>query len=178
MEDLFYRWGITVRPHQVRRMWNGPGRFYHSERHLDDLLQQIAAQSNTERDKLTLAAIFHDIIYEPERSDNEERSALFLEAHCTRDVSDIVQIIRDTATHQPSTPLSAIFNAMDMDILNRSWPELQAWEDGIYLEYSPHVGDAYKEKRLEFLRTYAQPEHPNFSNLQRLMFYVKAVSLS
>lgn len=176
MEELFYRWGITVRPQQVRRMWNSPGRFYHSEIHLEDLLQQIAAQSNPECDKLTLAAIFHDIIYEPARSDNEERSALFLEAHCTRDVSDIVQIIRDTATHRPSTPLSAIFNAMDMDILNRSWPELQAWEDGIFLEYSHHVGIAYKEKRLEFLRTYAQPGHPNFANLQMLIFYIETVN--
>ena len=178
MEDLFNRWGITVRPHQVRRMWNAPGRFYHSEPHMEDLLQQIANWSQPTRDKLTLAAIFHDIIYDPTRSDNEEQSALFLESHCIRDVSDIVQIIRDTATHRPTTPLSAIFNAMDMDILNRSWPELQAWEDGIFLEYSPHVGIAYKEKRLEFLRSYAKSSHPNLDNLLRLIFYVEAVSLT
>jgi predicted metal-dependent HD superfamily phosphohydrolase len=174
MNELFYRWGITVRPHQVRRMWNAPGRFYHSETHLDDLLYQISTvQKQPDRDKLTIAAIFHDIIYDPVATDNEERCALFLEAHCTRDVSDIVQIIRDTSTHVPSTELSAIFNAMDMDILNRIWPELQAWEDGIYLEYNPHVGSTYKEKRLAFLSLYANPDHPNFENLQKLLFYVE-----
>ena len=174
MDELFSRWGITISPHQVRRMWNAPGRFYHSETHLDDLLRQISViQKQPDRDKLIIAAIFHDIIYDPAASDNEERSAIFLTEHCRSDVSDIAQIIRDTATHRPTTPLSAIFNEMDMDILNRDWPELQAWEDGIFLEYSPHVGPTYKEKRLAFLRLYATPDHPNFTNLQKLISYIE-----
>ena len=157
-------------------MWNAPGRFYHSETHLDDLLRQIDALTQitaTDRDKLVLAAIFHDIIYDPAATDNEERSAQFLLAHCATDVADIVQIIRDTASHKPTTPLSRIFNTMDMDILNRPLPELLAWEDGIYLEYAPVVGPAYKQKRLDFLQKYSA-SHPNRENLARLMLYVDA----
>jgi predicted metal-dependent HD superfamily phosphohydrolase len=161
-------------------MWNAPGRFYHSETHLDDLLRQIDATtariSATDRDKLMLAAIFHDIIYDPAASDNEEHSAQFLLAHCCgADAADVIQIIRDTASHKPSTPLSRIFNDMDMDIMNRPWPELLAWEDGIYLEYAPVVGSAYKQERLDFLQSYTSPSHPNRDNLARLMLYVDAV---
>lgn len=181
MDALFRRWNITLRPHTIQRMWNAPGRFYHSETHLDDLLRQIdthrARISATDRDKLMLAAIFHDIIYDPAATDNEERSAQFLLAHCgAHDIGEVVQIIRDTATHTPSTPLSRIFNDMDMDIMNRPWPELLAWEDGIYLEYAPSVGSTYKQKRLDFLRAYTTQSHPNRENLMRLMRYVDIVT--
>ena len=160
MQALFERWGITITPEAVVAYWNGPGRFYHSLSHLDDLLRQIREKeglSAVDVDKLTLAAIFHDIIYDPQASDNEEKSAELLLKHCSYvndDIQDVVTIILDTQTHKPSSALSAMFSAMDMDIMNRSLDELLVWEEGIRKEYQPFV-ENYLEKRLAFLEKYA-----------------------
>jgi predicted metal-dependent HD superfamily phosphohydrolase len=178
MQALLQRWNFSLSPTTILDLWNAPGRYYHSETHLRDLLKQIetgAELSEIDRDKLQLAAIFHDIIYNPVGTDNEERSVQYMIDNCDNPTTDhyhIAEIIMDTKKHIPSSPLSEIFWGMDMNIMNRNLQELLVWEDGIHKEYAQYV-ENYTEKRLKFLKTYVL----KYPNLQKLIDHLTSYSI-
>jgi predicted metal-dependent HD superfamily phosphohydrolase len=57
--------------------YRGPGRVYHTLDHVGSVLAAVNAQAHQACDlcALRLAAWFHDAVYDPRASDNEERSA-------------------------------------------------------------------------------------------------------
>ena len=127
-------------------------------------------------EKLVLANLFHDIIYNPIYNDNEKRSADFFLSLCleknNKDILDIKQIILDTATHKATTKLSETFNKYDMNIIERDYESLLKWENGIAFEYSI-FGDRYKSGRLAFLESLMDKYTLNSDNLLKLIDYVK-----
>ena len=66
--------------------WSEPQRHYHTGEHLAVVLEIIEeyARPRPMPDAVRLAAWFHDAIYDPQRVDNEEASALLAEAHAAR----------------------------------------------------------------------------------------------
>jgi pantetheine-phosphate adenylyltransferase len=173
---LLTKWHITMSQEEILERWSEPHRAYHGPAHLADLLAQInrhAELSPTEREILTLAAIFHDIIYNPRRSDNEAQSAdLFLNSVAmdkdNADIQEIATIIRDTKDHVPSTHLSTIFSHMDMDVVRRPYEELLKWEAGIRHEYKHVPGIAYVVVRARFLGQMIKKYPENAVALRRL----------
>ena len=176
---------------EILARWSEPHRAYHGPAHLADLFRLINIHaelrehgslssgvsdtelSQREKDMLTLVAIFHDIIYNPRRTDNEAQSAeLFLNSvgmdKDSADIQEIAQIIRDTKDHKPSTHLSSIFSHMDMDIVRRPYPELLQWEAGIRHEYSHVPGIAYVVVRARFLGQMMKKYPENAEALRRL----------
>jgi predicted metal-dependent HD superfamily phosphohydrolase len=131
--------------------------------------------SEKEYEKLLIASLFHDVIYEPMKNDNEEKSAQFFIECCqdkmNPDILEIKQIILDTKTHQSSTKLSKSFNKFDMNIVERDFDELIEWEEGIKEEFSQC--ENYKQKRLEFLESLLDKYINNTDNLLKLIDYVK-----
>lgn len=63
---------------QLLAAWSAPGRCYHGPRHLLAVLDAVKSHSPSTAFKL--ASWFHDAVYEPTRSDNEEESARWLES--------------------------------------------------------------------------------------------------
>lgn len=161
LQSLLDLYTINIRIENVLRLWNAPHRKYHTESHLRDLLEQIHAYpglSQKDRDILSLAAIFHDIVYESHRSDNEERSAQFLLEHVSEsqrnpEIQHVVQIILDTKDHAGKSDLSTIFCSMDMSIVKAPYAKLREWEEGIRYEYSHLSLEDYKQGRTAFLES-------------------------
>lgn len=92
----------------VYENYNEPHRYYHNVNHVQSMLKEV---DELRRDLdvheigiLTRAIVYHDVIYDPRRQDNEERSVEFMRQHCSfmemEDVARITQLIRATA---PST---------------------------------------------------------------------------
>jgi predicted metal-dependent HD superfamily phosphohydrolase len=162
-------------------MWNESHRHYHNLDHLNDLIDQIDEDYNNGKfderfqEKLILTALFHDIIYEPTRQDNEERSAQFFEGLC-QDKNDIIkevkQAILDTKKHESNDKLSETFNRYDMNIVERDFDSLLRWEDGIREEYKS-FGEQYKTGRLQFLESLLDKYPQNTDNLLKLIDWVK-----
>jgi predicted metal-dependent HD superfamily phosphohydrolase len=173
---LLTKWHITMSQEEIMERWSEPHRAYHGPAHLADLLAQINRHTELttrEREILTLAAIFHDIIYNPRRSDNEAQSAdLFLNSVAmdkdNADIQEIATIIRDTKDHVPSTHLSTIFSHMDMDVVRRPYEELLKWEAGIRHEYKHVPGIAYVVVRARFLGQMIKKYPENAVALRRL----------
>lgn len=130
--------------------YNASGRHYHN-------LGHIIACLRTARDfPLTgglrpyphvaeLALFFHDIVYDPKRHDNEERSAdIFMSAASELGVSSADKVlarecILATRHHREAVgPLEAYVVDVDLSILSEGPPVFDAYEKAIRAEYA-HV---------------------------------------
>jgi pantetheine-phosphate adenylyltransferase len=182
LQQLLDKWNIKCDINTVLSMWNESHRSYHSLNHLNDLISQINENkskfSEKEYEKLMLSAIFHDIVYDPSSSTNEENSAEFL-MECVvdksnEDILEVRQMILDTKTHNSTTNLSKSFNNYDMNIVERDFDQLLDWEKGISEEFSVYPKEQYKEGRLKFLESLLDKYPNNTENLLQLIDYVKS----
>ncbi|MFJ3642670.1 hypothetical protein ACIPRD_23305 [Streptomyces sp. NPDC090108] len=90
--------------------WQEPQRKYHTVTHLAAVLDRIdlLAEHACDPDAVRLAAWFHDAVYLPERSENEERSAHLAERALTEagvpgeKVAEVARLVRLTVTHDPA----------------------------------------------------------------------------
>jgi len=181
LQELLNKWKIKCDINTLLAMWNESHRSYHTLNHLNDLINQInenkSKYSEKEYEKLLIASLFHDIVYDPMKGDNEEKSAQFL-MECSidksnSDILDIKQIILDTKTHKPHNMLSESFCNYDMNIVERDFDQLLGWERGIHSEFEAY-GDMYKVGRLAFLETLLDKYPNNTENLLKLIEYVKS----
>lgn len=185
MPDIQYlldKYRIHASAVDLLKRWEEPHRVYHSKAHLYGLFRQIEDDfqkgiiSNIEKEKLELIALFHDIIYDPARTDNEERSAdlLLSLSYNPQDMSirEVHEAILATARHENISQLSATFNSYDMNIVERGFDELLKWEHGIYREYKVIGDEAYKTGRLRFLESLPHKYPDNRSNLEKLIAWV------
>lgn len=176
---LLEQYKIKANPNMLLEMWNEPHRSYHSLNHLYDLFSLIEADYHSNKfdrktyENLLLTAIFHDIIYDPNKDDNEEKSADFFMSLCieknSKDVLSIKQAILDTKTHDSENPLSKLFNKYDMNIVERDIDSLIDWERGIREEYSIYSDEDYKMGRTNFLKGLLNKYPLNSNNLQKLI---------
>ena len=114
--------------HLLAEHYSEPHRAYHTLRHIEECLDELDTTVNEATDRLAvgLALWFHDIIYDPHRSDNEEQSAALLLKLCAG--TDIGQkslaasrdLIVATKTHSGSGyPYIPLMVDIDLSILRQ-----------------------------------------------------------
>jgi len=183
LQLLLDKWKIKMDVNTILSMWNESHRHYHNLDHLTSLMDDIENQykdkvSEKEYEKLNLVALFHDIVYDPSKSDNEEKSAEFFINLCqdktNPDILEVKQAILDTKSHQSTTPISEKFNKLDMKVIEGNYDELLKWEEGISAEYTPFYGEEkYKQGRIQFLESLLDKYNHNAGNLLKLIRYIK-----
>ncbi|WP_367043164.1 hypothetical protein [Streptomyces sp. Je 1-332] len=90
--------------------WAEPQRRYHTTAHLSAVLDHIDVleEHAEEPDLVRLAAWFHDAVYAPDRSENEERSARLAERALQESglmpaaTAEVARLVRLTVTHDPA----------------------------------------------------------------------------
>jgi predicted metal-dependent HD superfamily phosphohydrolase len=138
-----------------------PSHHYHNLAHIEDCLDKLAwidHLSVAEREILTEAIWWHDVVYDPTRSDNEELSAQLAEQHVAAHLRQQVgRLIRLTQTHQvePADRLGAILISIDLSILAAEPSRYDAYAASIRKEYAHVPDDAYRAGRAEVLRRFA-----------------------
>ena len=121
-------------PQEVFKHYEEPHRFYHTLNHLEDIFQQLTDRGLIDNEALLLAAVYHDIIYDPKSATNEEDSERYFTENFKGDEAlkrGVSTMILDTKTHQSSTALSAIFCEIDLNILHQPLHKLIAYEHQI-----------------------------------------------
>jgi predicted metal-dependent HD superfamily phosphohydrolase len=138
-----------------------PGRHYHNLAHVEDCLGKLAAMpdlSAVERAILIEAIWWHDVVYDPTRSDNEELSAQLAEKHVAAEMRDEVgSLIRLTKTHrvEPDDRLGAILISIDLSILAAEPARYDAYAAAIRREFAHVPDDDYCAGRADVLRRFA-----------------------
>ncbi|MFE7564778.1 hypothetical protein [Kitasatospora sp. NPDC057500] len=111
--DLLHRCGTDTDPapagRELLRRWAEPQRRYHTTDHLRAVLGHVDALAGhaDDPDAVRLAAWFHDAVYRPDRSENEERSAALAVRALTAAglpaarTGEVARLVRLTVTHHP-----------------------------------------------------------------------------
>ncbi len=141
--------------------YSAPGRHYHNLTHIEDCLSALARVDNlsaVEREILSEAIWWHDVVYDATRTDNEELSARLAEQNVRQDLRQQVgRLIRLTKTHdvEPHDRLGAILISIDLSILGAEPARYDAYAAAIRQEYA-HVADSdYRTGRAKVLGHFA-----------------------
>ena len=138
-------------------------RHYHNALHIDECLREfdlVRAQA-LDPAALEFAIWFHDVIYDPRASDNEEQSARFAVESLkgARDDLDarVSDLVLTTTTHLPgSIPDAASLIDIDLSILGKPAKRFDEYEAAIREEYSWVSMNVYCEKRAAILQSFLQ----------------------
>jgi predicted metal-dependent HD superfamily phosphohydrolase len=133
------------------RMASPAPRPYHNEAHIAQVLECLFTWSAGEPPDRSLiaAALYHDAIYDPTRSDNEARSGAFCAEELARvGIREAIlnwaeTLILTTARHDPDKGYKSAVKLVDADlyVLGGTPNEYIAYVAGIREEYA-HVSDA------------------------------------
>lgn len=154
------------------------GRFYHTLPHIQHvltLLTPFAARVN-DWTALQLAVWYHDIVYDPRASDNEEQSAAYATAVLRpflppETLSRITQLILATKSHQAAAGDSDAQLLLDADlaILGANQADYANYAAAIRQEYGFVPETAYREGRTAVLQRFlTRPRlYHQFTHLER-----------
>ncbi|MGW0879806.1 HD domain-containing protein [Streptomyces sp. NPDC002671] len=142
--------------------WQEPQRRYHTLTHLTAVLDHIDALEKhaADPDAVRLAAWFHDAVYLPDRSENEERSARLAERALPEAgvpearTAEVARLVRLTVTHAPTADdrNGQVLCDADLAILASPPTAYAVYTTEVREEYHFVPNDAFREGRSAILR--------------------------
>ncbi|MEV0172870.1 hypothetical protein AB0I00_17345 [Streptomyces sp. NPDC050803] len=142
--------------------WQEPQRRYHTLAHLTSVLDHIDVLEKhaNDPDVVRLAAWFHDAVYLPDRSENEERSAHLAERALPEagvpetKAGEVARLVRLTVTHDPADDDhdGQVLCDADLAILAAPPSAYAAYTAAVREEYHFVPSDAFREGRAAILR--------------------------
>jgi predicted metal-dependent HD superfamily phosphohydrolase len=130
-----------------------PARQYHTLDHIAALLRQLEEHKDgvIDHDAVALAILFHDVVYDPRRQDNEQRSAALARQRLTT-LGFATALIDKVAAYIEATqhghkveikdPDLALLLDLDLSTLAAAPDAYRAYASAIRREYA-HVPDAF-----------------------------------
>ncbi len=160
------------------------GRFYHNLAHIRQTLR-IAHDIREEAAHFTavqLAIWFHDIVYDPQQQDNEEKSAMAAgQALFALDlpevlVGEVVRLILLTKTHvvMEQDANGRVIVDADLSSLGVPTEAYTAYSQAIRREYAFVPDEAYKNGRIQILQHFLQRPTIYYTEPMRLIFEAQA----
>lgn len=146
---------------EIELLYLSKERYYHTLQHLDNLLVQLTEiKSDIKNWETTLFALYyHDIIYNPQNSDNEEKSAelagqrmrQIAVPHNTITLS--AKLILATKSHLFSTDSDTnYFTDADLSILGHDSETYALYSSNVRKEYSMYPDSVYNPGRKSVLK--------------------------
>ncbi|MGY0068146.1 HD domain-containing protein [Streptomyces sp. QTS137] len=149
--------------------WQEDQRRYHTVAHLTAVLDRVdeLAVYADDVDVVRLAAWFHDAVYLPDRSENEERSARLAERALAEagvpeaKVAEVARLVRLTVTHDPADDdrNGQVLCDADLAVLASPPSAYAAYTVAVREEYHFVPGDAFREGRAAVLRRLLELPH-------------------
>ncbi len=142
--------------------WAEPQRRYHTTAHLSTVLDRVDTLAGHADDvhAVRLAAWFHDAVYRPDRSENEERSAALAERALPEAgvpdavTEEVARLVRLTVTHDPADGdrNGEVLCDADLAILAGGPREYGAYAARVREEYGFVPDEAFRAGRAAVLR--------------------------
>jgi predicted metal-dependent HD superfamily phosphohydrolase len=136
-------------------------RSYHNFEHIENLLSFLNKRKREiiDLDGIKLATWFHDVVYDTEAKDNEEKSAQYAQNYLEQlsipkeIIAHVVALIRATTKHEAieNDYDSAIFLDADLAILGSSEENYDKYTAKIRKEYAWVSDEEYKAGRIKVL---------------------------
>jgi len=172
IKDLFYasamKYGATPKTvdfywGEVVRDYSANGRYHHTLDHLEYMAVLLDEfRSNVRRwDVLLMAVVYHDLVYDPAASDNEEQSAMMADLHLTgldyspAEMKLCRKHILATKMHLEAdySDTNLLLDA-DMAILGSEWKRYQQYSQSVRREYFIYSDEDYARGRKAVLQLF------------------------
>lgn len=163
-------------PDRWMERWLEPHRHYHG---MDHFVQMCNDIDDHVRPDIFLAITFHDIIYDPKRQDNEERSRDYFQQEMPEDfkrenpklMEDVSVAIMETKhIEPPKSELGKLICIADMKVLLESDIDgLIQYELKLSREYQTFPHELYRKGRIDFLSKWADLN----SSIKELIEFVR-----
>lgn len=170
--DLWKRLGLAgdgVAWYQrLMAMYSEPHRAYHTLQHLEECLNEFDAAKAADKiprpDVVEVALWFHDAVYNPRGSENEEMSAtMAAEALAGHDREfEVARLISLTKSHEPDEwagDHDYWIIDIDLTIFGQPIQRVLEYERQIRMEYAWVPDALYREKRREILTAFLNRRH-------------------
>ena len=169
---------------EVFSAYRQPHRFFHTLDHLKSICDLIHAQvADAESSaQMLLAALFHDVVWYPQRKDNEEQSAKVFDqlsasfgAELPQSAAEAVHtIILTTKSQRKINALARQFHEFDCNVLlHGDQVDLLAYEFQIFREFQFLSLKEYRKGRSDFFRRFSQRFPEAKANMQFLIEYLE-----
>ncbi|MCP9749821.1 hypothetical protein [Ferruginibacter sp. HRS2-29] len=163
---------------QIEKQYSAKKRHYHNFAHLENLLKELVEirQGVEDWDAVLFTIFYHDIVYNPLRRDNEDKSAaMAVKVMQSLQVPEPVvlhcrEMILATKKHQHSPDNDTnLFTDADLCILGSEPEEYKAYSLAVRKEYTGFPDLLYKPGRKKVLQNFLQMEQifktPHFFSL-------------
>lgn len=154
---LIERWPVGFDPaigDLLVAAYGDPARGYHDLRHLAEVLDHLDELGGDEA--VRLAAWFHDAVYDPTRTDNEEGAARLAERLLagTGVAKEVARLVRVTRTHRadPDDLNGRLLCDADLAILGADPSRYADYVAGVRREYADLDDQIFDHGRSEVLR--------------------------
>ena len=176
MKTIFTQLAATYTANErlIQQLWNEiettyahPKRHYHNFSHLEHLLRELhtVKEQIQDWDAVLFSVFYHDLVYNPLRRDNEERSTVIAEDRLnTIDVpAERINVCRAhimcTKTHAGCTNNdSNFFTDADLSILGQEESAYKEYAMAIRKEYALYADNLYYPGRKAVLNHFLQTE--------------------
>lgn len=169
--NLWGRLGIQEELNQLFfeliKSYSQKHRYYHNLTHIEKGLSEFDSVKEflDNPDELEMAWWFHDIIYDPKRKDNEEKSARFASRKLTlagigdKTIDTVKRLILTTKHHETETDLiqrddEKYIVDIDLSILGKPREEFDEYERNIRKEYYWASDEHFREGRSRILKMF------------------------
>jgi predicted metal-dependent HD superfamily phosphohydrolase len=144
--------------------WSEPQRHYHTPQHLLTVLNRVDElaphTTDADLDAVLLAAWFHDAVYRPDRSENEERSARLAERALpeagvsSARTTEVARLVRLTVSHdpEPADASGELLCDADLAVLAGTPEEYASYAAAVRQEFSFLPGEDFLKGRAAVLR--------------------------
>ena len=144
---------------EIEKCYSSPLRRYHNLNHLQNMAENLVDIKPDFDPIIGLAIVYHDLVYNTLRKDNEERSANVAVVRMREILSDsdldrLHRYIVATKTHSPGDEWLNILLDIDLSILAKSPQEYKAYSRQIRIEYLWCPSLLYKNGRIKVLESF------------------------
>ena len=171
--DLKNRWIVlcaeyTNNSDLINHLWlelvaaySGKKRHYHNLKHIEMMYSEFDRSNDliSDRDSFQFAIIYHDIIYNVTKNDNEEKSGqlacerLIDMGYPKNKIQVVQKMIQATKSHNIADNADTnLLVDIDMAVLGYDWEIYKLYAQNVRKEYSIYPDFMYKKGRREVLR--------------------------
>ncbi len=152
---------------EIEENYSGKSRHYHNLKHLEAMLTDLSEVrfKDMDDDPMLFALFYHDIIYNPRSSDNEERSAKLASDRLRQlnvpdnKIQKAAQMIIATKTHKSSNDLhTSLLIDADLAVLGKNPEQYDEYSKSVRKEFSIYPDFIYNPGRRKVLQHFLEME--------------------
>jgi predicted metal-dependent HD superfamily phosphohydrolase len=153
---------------QIKKQYSAKGRYYHTLQHLQNMFAGLTMVKDIlgDWDVLVFALFYHDVVYNPLKQDNEEKSAALAEKRLNEFGVPVTQIkackqqILATKAHAAASDTDTnLFTDADLSILGQPDDVYKAYCRQIRQEYAIYPDIIYNPGRKKVLQHFLQMQN-------------------